>query len=198
MANITKTDIINLALTNLGQDVISADNQNTATARRANFMYDFARRNLLRAHDWIFAQRTATLAESAAASPFTELPYVYALPADALFLKAIFYEGSLFKIDLKHRMFVSDSGQKLVACSFAGPMAVYIKDEDNPSLFEADFTACLALLLAAELAIPIAGDSNLAQLMLSKYQAALDNARLTNKAEQFERPARSSEFVEVR
>lgn len=194
----TKTDILNLALANLGQDFISADNQNTAAARSANFMYDFARRNLLRAHDWTFAVRTAPLAESATISPFGQLPYVYALPADALFLKTIFYEGSLFKIDLKHRLFMTDDNQKLVACSFANPTAIYVKDEQNTSLFEPDFTACLAFLLAAELAVPLTADTHLAQLMLGKYQAALDNARLTNKTEQVERPERVSEFLEAR
>lgn len=58
--------------------------------------------------------------------------------------------------------------------------------------------ACFALLLAAELAVPITGDSQLAQLMLAKYQSKLDEARQTNKIEQFEMPEKTSAFVEVR
>lgn len=199
MANtISKTEIINLALANLGQDIVTAADQNTATARTANLMYDFVRRNLLRAHDWTFALRTAELAQSTTTSPFENLPYVYTQPANALFIKKVIYAGVPHKVTLLHKFFVNDNNEKLMACPFEASGVLYVKDEENTSLFDPSFVACFALLLAAELAIPLAGDTNLAQLMLAKYQSKLDEARISNKVEQLEKPEASSVFLEAR
>ena len=53
-------------------------------------------------------------------------------------------------------------------------------------------------LLAAELAVPLAGDSQLAAQMYQKYSEQLRQARLTNKVEQPERDLPNSVFVEAR
>lgn len=199
MANTTsKTDIINLALSNLGQDIVSSGEQDTATARTANLMYDFVRRNLLRAHDWTFALRTAELAQSDTESPFDNKPYVYAQPADALFIKKIIYSGVPQKVTLLHQLFTNSNNEKLIACPFEASGALYVKDEDNATLFDPAFVACFALLLAAELAVPLTGDTNLAQLMLAKYQSKLDEARISNKVEQHEKATDTSVFLEAR
>ena len=71
-------------------------------------------------------------------------------------------------------------------------------DEENTVLFDPAFVACFVLLLAAELAVPITGDSEIAKLMLSKYQSKLDEARQANKIEQFEVPEKTSAFLEAR
>lgn len=88
MANdISKTAIINLALANLGQKLVHDDAEETNTARTARLMYDFVRRNLLRAHDWAFALRWADLAARDVETPDLKLPYVFALPADCILLR---------------------------------------------------------------------------------------------------------------
>lgn len=198
MANdISKTSIINLALVNLGQKIISSDTEETQTARTARLIYDFVRRNLLRAHDWTFALRFAYLPAVQTESPFVRLPYVFALPADYLFLKRISYEGA-GKHNFPFKIFNDNKGNKLVACSFERARTEYVADIADTTLFDPSFVACFVLLLAAELAVPIAGDSNLAQLMLSKYQSKLDEARITNKVEQFEVPEKASAFLEAR
>jgi hypothetical protein len=199
MANTTsKTDIINLALANLGQDTITSSDQETATARTANLMYDFVRRNLLRAHDWAFALRTADLAQSETASPFDNKPYVYAQPADCVFIKKIIYDGVPQKVTLLHQLFTNSNNEKLIACPFEATSVLYVRDEENPTLFDPAFVACFALLLAAELAVPLTGDTNLAQLMLGKYQSKLDEARISNKVEQLEKGTQDSVFLEAR
>lgn len=199
MANdISKTSIINLALANLGQKLISSDKEATQTARTAGLMYDFVRRNLLRAHDWAFSLRWAELAASETKSPLETLPFVFALPANCLFVKKIVYEGLCVYPPISYNLFNDENGNKLAACPFENARALYVCDEQNTTLFDPSFVACFALLLAAELAIPITGDSQLAQLMLSKYQSQLDQARLTNKVEQFETPEETCCFVEAR
>ena len=199
MANsISKTDIINMALASLGQDTISSPEEETAAARTANLFYDVVRRNLLRAHDWSFSLRWEKLDKSPEPSPFMELPYVFARPADCLFLKKITYEQIPQKHNLPYRLFVSEKNENLVACPYEGAIACYVKDEANESVFDPAFVACFALFLAAELAIPVTGDSNIATLMYQKYQAKLEEARLSNKVEQFEKPEQTSIFVEAR
>jgi hypothetical protein len=199
MANdISKTSIINLALANLGQKLISSADENTQTARTAGLMYDFVRRTLLRAHDWAFSLQWAELAASTVESPSLTLPYVFALPSNNLFVKKLSYEGIPLHHQLPYLLFNDEQGNKLIACPYENAKLLYVKDEDNTALFDPAFVACFALLLAAELAVPLAGDSNLAQLMLSKYQSKLDEARQTNKIEQFEVPEKISAFLEAR
>ena len=73
-----------------------------------------------------------------------------------------------------------------------------MRDEQNETLFDDLFVACFADLLAAELAVPLAGDSQLAAQMYQKYAEQLRQARITNKVEQPERPLPTSEFLEAR
>ena len=187
-----------MALANLGQKLVSSPSENTQTARTANLMYDFVRRNLLRAHDWAFAMRWAELAASTVESPSVNLPYVFALPSNSLFIKKIAYEGIPLHYHFPYNFFNDEQGNKLVACPYGGARVCYVADVENTAVFDPSFVACFALLLAAELAVPITGDSQLAQLMLAKYQSKLDEARQTNKIEQFEMPEKTSAFVEVR
>ncbi len=199
MANdISKTSIINLALANLGQKLVSSPSENTQTARTANLMYDFVRRNLLRAHDWAFAMHWAKLAASTVESPSVNLPYVFALPSNSLFIKKIAYEGIPLHYHFPYNFFNDEQGNKLVACLYENAKALYVADEENTVLFDPAFVACFVLLLAAELAVPITGDSEIAKLMLSKYQSKLDEARQANKIEQFEVPEKTSAFLEAR
>lgn len=199
MANdISKTYIINLALTQIGQKIISSETEETQTARTARLIYDVVRRNLLRAHDWVFALRFTYLPAVETESPFIRFPYVFALPADCLFLKQIYYDGTPDKHRFPFKLFNDEKGNKLVACSLDRARAQYVADVEDTTLFDPSFVACFMLILAAELAVPIAGDSNLAQLMLSKYQSKLDEARLSNKVEQFEVPEQTSTFLEAR
>lgn len=187
-----------MALASLGQDTINSPSEETATARTANLFYDVVRRTLLREHDWSFSLRWRKMAKSTEPSPFLELPYVFARPADCLFLKKITYEQIPHKHNLPYRLFVSEKNENLVACPYECACACYVKDEENESVFDPAFVACFALLLASELAIPITGDSNMATLMYQKYQVKLAEARLSNKVEQFENPEQTSVFVEVR
>ena len=199
MANdISKTSIINLALANLGQKLISSPTEETQTARTANLMYDFVRRNLLRAHDWVFAMRDEELSASTLESPIVELPYMYVLPADNLYVRKIFYKGMPFNHPYRWKLLNDAHGNKLIACQFQNAKITYVADVQDVSLFEPNFVMCFALLLAAELAIPLAGDGQIAQLLFSKYQSKLDEARQTNKIEQFEVPVEISAFLEAR
>ena len=199
MANSTsKTDIINLALANLGQDIISSGEQETATARTANLMYDFVRRNLLRAHDWTFSLRHVELAQSAVTSPFKTMPFVFVQPTDCLFIKQILPDGIPNMQRPFFKLFTSEQNEKLIACEYEKATAVYVRDEDNASLFDPAFVSCFALLLAAELAVPLCGDTNMAQLMMAKYASQLEMARQANKIEQQEKPEETSVFWEAR
>lgn len=200
MANTTsKINIINLALANIGQDTITSADQDSATARTSNLMYDVVRRNLLRAHDWTFALRWADLTASTVESPYDHLPYVYAQPSDCLFIKRITYSGTAPHVKLpNYQLFTSSNANKLIATPLDGARAFYVRDEQNETLFDDLFVACFADLLAAELAVPLAGDSQLAAQMYQKYAEQLRQARITNKVEQPERPLPTSEFLEAR
>ena len=120
------------------------------------------------------------------------------MPADCLFIKKIIYDGVPHKVTLLHKLFVNSNNEKLIACPFEASSVLYVRDEETVSLFDPSFVACFALLLAAELAVPLAGDTNLAQLMLAKYQSKLDEARISNKVETLEKPEADSVFLEAR
>ena len=86
----------------------------------------------------------------------------------------------------------------MIICRAPKAEALYIRDMKDTTLFDPAFIKALSLGLAADLAITLTGDVNLAQRVLQKYTLALDEARRSNMTENFEIHRGESAFVESR
>jgi hypothetical protein len=79
----SEVDIVNSALTKLGEARITSLDDNVKAAREMNAIYEMRRDNLLRAYNWSFAMERTSLSASSD-SPAWGYTYEYNLPADCL------------------------------------------------------------------------------------------------------------------
>ena len=86
---VTKIDICNLSLAQLGQSPISSLEQDNEKARRLKLFYVPVRDEVLRTHNWAFAGVCEPLA-LLDNNPDEQGRFIYQYPGDALFVRNVF------------------------------------------------------------------------------------------------------------
>jgi hypothetical protein len=94
MSSLTRTDIINLALREIGTDRISDHTESSPEADVARDVWEQALRMSLSRHQWTFAMEPARLARSRTA-PAARYSYIYTLPGNFVRLGSISPSSSL-------------------------------------------------------------------------------------------------------
>jgi len=149
----SEVDVVNSALTKLGESRITSLTDNVKAAREMNAIYTLRRDRLLRAFNWSFAMERTQLS-AAVDAPSWGYTYQYPLPADCMRVVQVddvwvipgysdFIGGpdeEPFKIE--GRNIVTDIG---------APLKIrYLKKVTNPATFDACFVESLATDLAVE------------------------------------------------
>lgn len=194
---ISKVDICNMALAQLGQEPISSLGQDDERARRCSLFYEPVKKEVLRTHNWAFADSITTLALLADGLE-GEWPYMYAYPQDCLFLRRIFCRGPRGKSYAFKEIYQNDIHARVIFCGAEQAQAEYTRDVKDEALFDPAFVKAFSLALAADLAVTLSGDAGLAQRVLQKYTLALDEARRANMTESYDVHTPTSAFVEER
>jgi hypothetical protein len=148
-----------MALGKVGADSITAITDASANARACNRFYEPVRDELLRRHAWSFAINRATLAQLAEAPAFG-YDHAYQLPASPYCLRVLeLYEerDSGYDYLIEGRKLISDSDTARIK---------YIAQITDPAQFDSSFVEALATRLAAEIAIPVTGESGIAEAMM--------------------------------
>ena len=185
----TKLDICNMALAILGQDYMSSLQEENQRAVLCNQFYDIVRQQILRAHDWSWARakdKLTLIREEEDGPEYSTM--VYSKPAACLFVIRVYNEGFHRWLDDREFKLEYDktTANEVIRTRMQDAYVEYVKDVEDTSIFDSNFIAALAGLLAHEIAMSLTGSTNLSQLAMQKYQLALDNARYTNKVEQLE------------
>lgn len=195
---ISKVDICNMALAQLGQEAISSLGQDDERARRCALFYEPVKREVLRTHNWAFADSMVSLALLASDGE-GEWPYMYAYPQDCLFLRHVFGGAPLKGRPVAFKeVYQNDIHARVILCAAPGAHAEYTRDIKDESLFDPAFVKAFSLALAADLAVTLSGDAALAQRVLQKYTLALDEARRSNMTENFDVHEAQSVFINER
>ncbi|MHB8825150.1 MAG: hypothetical protein ACYC5T_10000 [Thiobacillus sp.] len=161
----TIVEIVNMALTRLGEGHIVSMSDNTKPAREANTIYQTTKDALLGGYNWSFAKTRAILTATLTAPAF-EYALAYDLPADCLRVLFVgeYYVGldltdyrgaptELFVIE--GRQILTDMGT-ITAPSTDNKMNLkYVKKEDDVTKFSINFTSALIAKLAENLAEPL-------------------------------------------
>ncbi len=184
----TKLDIINTALMRLGETPIQSLDEESTPAKTAKLLYDFSRRAILRDSDWNFAMREVTLA---VVEP--GVPAGYALPSDCL--RAIGVKRIAGECQVLSEWF-RVQGDKLYTYASA-PRLVYIRDEEDVTLFDPKFIEAFTYKLAGEMAMPVKQSESLTSAMLNAYQGVLMTAS-TETQNEHHVPLSENPYVEVR
>lgn len=168
MAN-SVVSICNLALGKLGAQPILALTEDSDNARACNRVFDQCRDLLLRKHPWNFAVNRATLA-MLSTPPAYGYERAFQLPSAPYCLRVLELmeertTGADWKIE--GRSLVTDAPTARIK---------YIARVTDPTQYDPEFVMALALLLAAEVAIPITSETSIAKSMFELYQAAVGDA----------------------
>lgn len=150
-------DIVNLALSHLGEDatVSSIDPpEGSAEAEHAAMYYPQARDAMLEMHEWRFATKRVLLALTASNS--FEWSFAYALPSNMLRALAVLPESASADADgedFEQQLDADDVQIILTNCEDAS--LKYTARVTDPTRFPPLFVEALAWLLAAHMAGPL-------------------------------------------
>ena len=180
-------DIINSALSKLGEQPILALTDPSEPARLANRTYDNIRDAMLREFPWNFATRRAALAASTTV-PVWEYVRSFPLPADCLRLILVQNES-----DSEWRL----EGMSIVT-SLAAPLNIKYIARVEVDMMDSAFRDVLAARLAMEWAEPLAQTSTVVASMSRMYTNKLQVARAADGQEDRQKLIESSSFIDAR
>jgi len=177
----TKTDIANMALSKIGESLITdiADTTSKA-ARLANLHYLPSLKEILRAHFWSFAMVVAEAEPLDAPAPssvdLTGWTAAFPLPADFVKLRRITNpEGTVIdRFDFR----TIAGARTIVSGGYESIRVDYVQLQDAPTLYDALFVEALVTLLASKLARAITGSERMEADLRQLYEGnALPAAR---------------------
>ena len=170
---LTEVALVNMALTMLGQQPISALTDSNNRAVMANARYADVRDTVLRAHPWNCAIKRDTLAKSATA-PEWGYSNTFNLPSDFVRIVSIEDPKQQYSIEAGNQAGDND----VVLVTDASEMKVrYVYQVTSVSLMDHTLKHAIATRLAAELAMAISGDSGKESFLMEKYQMMLMQAQ---------------------
>lgn len=200
----SKVGISNLALGYVGcSQTIAALDEDSQEARACNTYFDQVRDELLRAYEWSFATRYATLAqvtefEEDEDPEINDWGYAFRVPNDCLrVLRILTPNGDAEPNPYPFDLGGDDSGL-LLYCDLDDVEIKYISRIENPARYAPDFAKALAWALAAEICFPLSIQENLRTRALDQARTWAGKAASTAMQERQARPAPDSQFIRAR
>jgi hypothetical protein len=193
----SKVEVCNIALARIGasQTIADIDEESESAAACALF-FDICLEATLRDWAWPFANRTADLAQVAAA-PNSDWGYSYRLPVDCV--RAIRIRTG-DRNDTVPPPFeaTTDSSGGLLFCDLEAVELQYTGLVTTPSLWQADFISALAWRLAWEIAAPLARSDSQRDRAARAYVQAVTRAEATASNERQADPEMDAEAIRER
>lgn len=162
-STVTDVDICNLALAHLGEASITALNDGTERANACTLHYPNTRDEVLRSHRWNFALFRDTLAENTA--PAFGWTKSYVLPEDCL---RILEFNETDAGEVIGQEFAIEGGTLVTDADEAN--VVYVRREDDTTVYDPIFVKALALKLAVSLSETIRGTTEKTGELLASYE----------------------------
>ena len=195
-------DIANFALNMLGASNISALDENSKVARIINQRYESARDFVFREHPWNSLIRRATLAKETA-SPDFGYANQFPLPVDPFCLRVLEFSNGTLSYPQDNMLSNNGSpvfvieGRKLLTDEGTAKIK-YIARITDPNEYDSGLVEALSTYLASEISYAVTGSTTLVQLMYSKYEQVLKQARHTDATEGAPQRFEASDFIESR
>ena len=168
---LSEVTICNIALSRVGDKQIISLTEDSKQARSCKLLYEPERDTLLESYKWNFAGKRRTIAQLSEAPDF-EYAYQYQLPTDYLNVRELYNTTSPYEIE----------GDKLLIDDDAVYMK-YTARITDPNLFKPSFVNCLALKIAAELAVKLADSKTMKNLILEEFFIMIKKAYRLNAIE---------------
>lgn len=143
----TETDILNMALSRLGEPRVSDIDENLPAAISARVHYEVVRDSLLRSHPWNWAIGRATLSQGD--TPAFGWDYSYPLPSDCL--RVITFNG--LQAARSNAEYHLEGGSLLTNMDAA--QITYVRRITDPTVYDPLFVEVLSLRLAAAICMDV-------------------------------------------
>lgn len=178
-------DIVNFALTILGENGIVALTDDVKPAREANKIYAITRNSLLSGYNWSFAMTRTTLAADVT-PPAYDFALAYTLPADCV--RVVLVNEIYAGLDLTDYRgspvedFTLEGGKILT--NYSSPIKLrYVKRITDPSKFTDSFYTAFGAKLAWELAETLTQSDAKQARAESRFHHEIANAIRSNAIE---------------
>jgi hypothetical protein len=171
----TETDILNMALSRLGEPRVSDIDENLPAAISARVHYEVVRDSLLRSHPWNWAIGRATLAQGT--PPSFGWQYSYPLPADSL--RVVTFNGR--QAAKAESEFILEDGSILTDAAEA--QITYVRRVIDPGAYDAIFVEVLSLRLAAAICMDVTALSSRRDEMEAYAARRMDDASFVDAGE---------------
>lgn len=160
--SISKTSLINKALTIVGASPITNIDDDSNNARVVSRVYDISRQSVLSECLWTFASTRCTLSLSATTMPWNYIDEAYVYVKPSHILRIFDVSDNVAKWRVEGDYIVSDT-------SGLGIKGVY--DLDDPAKYSASFTEALIDKLCADVCYMIVNSATKAEGFMKKYES---------------------------
>lgn len=187
---VTKTSLINKALTLCGAAPITNITDDTNNARVANRVYEISRKSILAECRWTFATTRATLSLSAATMPWYNPGEAYVYVRPTTFVR-IFGTNDVNACWREEGDFIVSDTQNL------GVLAVY--DLDDPAKYSSLFTDAFVDKLCSDICFMILNSASKAESFLAKYaKISLPKAMSANSQTGTQQDPKDDEWINAK
>jgi hypothetical protein len=164
----SEIDIANLALMQIGDQVITSFADGNTRANVVKAFYPVARDAVLEEHPWNFAEKRVALAQVAGETPAWEFGYFYQLPSDCIRVRKINESDPEYPYRVEEDRLLTD---------LTSVKLLYTKRVVDPNKFSPLFITALMYKLASMIAMPILQDMKKAQEMYELYTVELNKGK---------------------
>lgn len=187
MAVFTKVEIIALSILKIGKGVISAIAENDQLAKAAEMLYRFKLDSLISAYDWRFCTAILPLSKMVDVPTVDDWSFIYQLPADYLALTRLYPHTHDFQI-YENKTLYSNVDELYIEYRF----------KPDESRFPGYFSELLATIIAYNLANTEAQNAELAKILYSEIQVALNIALASDSQSHPNTSIQSQRYIECR
>lgn len=194
-----RTDICNMALSIVTRTRINSLDEESEEAKECKTYYEHTRRRLLKLNVWGFARRETKLALRT--DTVLGWEYCYGYPEECLNVTFVYDETHARVREMERQDFhitTVAGNDKVIATNVKDAWSEYIHDVKDPEMFSEEFVEALVRTMAANLAVPLAGNSDLMNVNLQLAQQAIALAMQENVTEQERHTMYPKKYAEAR
>ena len=195
----SRTDICNMALSIIKRQRIDSLEDTSEEAKACKTYYEHTRKRLLKMYNWGFARQLDKLALRNTVIPGWD--YCYGYPHDCVTVQLVFDETSARDREMRRQDFqiITWTGNdRVIATDTELAWAEYTADVKNTEAFSEEFIEALTRMLAANLAIPLTGNSELMQANMQLAQQSINIAMQEDVVEQERRTKWPRKYEQAR
>ena len=179
-----RTDICNMALSIINRQRIDSLDDTSEEAKACKIYYEHTRERLLRMFGWGFARRLEKLALLDSTIPGWD--YCYGYPQECLAVQLVFAEDRAEMREMERQDFeiiTLTGNNRVIGTNVELAWAEFTCDVKNTEIFSSEFTEALTRMLAASLAFPLTGNTDLMNMNMQLAQQSINIAMQENVIE---------------